>query len=398
MGILYFIQPSELVGTDRYKIGCSKKDSLDRVKKGYRKGTRYISINEVNDPFLIEKTIKEEFKKKFTLISGTEYFKGNETEMINIFLKIMTDHKLNTTLIEENPTDESENEIDAHFDSWDNVNKGEFTNYREDISFGGDKKLIKINIKALQSKEKGIFIPVIRYLIEVITIHGSSNYDTSYDFGEEGVNYFNSIISENVIESGKIYDLLSLIFIKKLDRYKKKIKVHTEDSLFLGENAPNIYHDNINNYIASDSIMISQDGNKLYCDNHSDNIINKNKKCFYVDSKKIYKIIYKINNKWIDYDYIRKYLPYVINTSREYPISNRDYEYIENLSCGDHKGVGECNIYLFNDGCKPWENKTNFNKYLNKYIDASEKHNIININKHTCFLLSLYKVKNRLLI
>lgn len=30
-GIIYLIQPSELVGTNRYKIGCSTKTSLDRV-------------------------------------------------------------------------------------------------------------------------------------------------------------------------------------------------------------------------------------------------------------------------------------------------------------------------------------------------------------------------------
>mgnify|MGYP006090550431 CR=1 FL=1 len=41
-GIIYLIQPAELVGTNRYKIGCSKKPNLDRVKKGYKKGTRYL--------------------------------------------------------------------------------------------------------------------------------------------------------------------------------------------------------------------------------------------------------------------------------------------------------------------------------------------------------------------
>lgn len=43
-GIIYFVQPAELVGTDRYKIGCSKKPKLDRCKNGYRNGTRYLSI------------------------------------------------------------------------------------------------------------------------------------------------------------------------------------------------------------------------------------------------------------------------------------------------------------------------------------------------------------------
>ena len=45
-GIIYFIQPAELVGTNRYKIGCSKNANLDRCKKGYKKETRFICIME----------------------------------------------------------------------------------------------------------------------------------------------------------------------------------------------------------------------------------------------------------------------------------------------------------------------------------------------------------------
>lgn len=37
MGIIYLIQPAELVGTNRYKIGCSKKDDLSRLTTGYKK-------------------------------------------------------------------------------------------------------------------------------------------------------------------------------------------------------------------------------------------------------------------------------------------------------------------------------------------------------------------------
>ena len=52
-GIIYFIQPTELIGTNRYKIGCSENTELDRVKKGYKKGTRYIFIIECNNPFVL---------------------------------------------------------------------------------------------------------------------------------------------------------------------------------------------------------------------------------------------------------------------------------------------------------------------------------------------------------
>ena len=54
-GIIYFIQPSELVGTGRYKIGCSKSPDLDRCKNGYKKGSRYICIMECINPILLER-------------------------------------------------------------------------------------------------------------------------------------------------------------------------------------------------------------------------------------------------------------------------------------------------------------------------------------------------------
>src|SRR5210317_204109 len=91
-GIVYFIQPHELVGTDRYKIGCSSNNSLERLK-AYRKGTRIILVYDCYNPFDIEKIIKLEFNKSFTLISGTEIFRGNESDMKLVFINILLDIK-----------------------------------------------------------------------------------------------------------------------------------------------------------------------------------------------------------------------------------------------------------------------------------------------------------------
>jgi hypothetical protein len=85
MGILYLIQPSEFLGTNRYKIGCSSKSTLERVKNGYKKGTRYLHILECENPFDIEKILKDEFNKKFKLFAGKEYFEGDEEEMKDVF-------------------------------------------------------------------------------------------------------------------------------------------------------------------------------------------------------------------------------------------------------------------------------------------------------------------------
>ena len=64
-GIIYLIQPSELIGTNRYKIGCSNSPTLTRCINGYKTGSRYISISECINPFILEKKIINEFNKLF---------------------------------------------------------------------------------------------------------------------------------------------------------------------------------------------------------------------------------------------------------------------------------------------------------------------------------------------
>ncbi len=100
MGIVYLIQPCELIGTNRYKIGRSSKSDLSRVLS-YKKGTKYISIIECDDDKKLEKLLIDEFNKEYTKIAGHEYFKGNENDMFNSFIKIVSDYKNN--IIEEIP-------------------------------------------------------------------------------------------------------------------------------------------------------------------------------------------------------------------------------------------------------------------------------------------------------
>jgi hypothetical protein len=117
-GIIYLIQPAELVGTDRYKIGCSSKTDLDRCKNGYKNGSRYLCIAECNNPFLLENKIKTVFNNNFTLIAGNEYYKGNENDIFELFVGSIIKHKNNDDddEIEEEKDneyeEEEENEID----------------------------------------------------------------------------------------------------------------------------------------------------------------------------------------------------------------------------------------------------------------------------------------------
>jgi hypothetical protein len=60
-GIIYLIQPGLLVGSKIYKLGCSNSPTLSRCVNGYIKGSRYISIHECNEPFIVEKILINKF-------------------------------------------------------------------------------------------------------------------------------------------------------------------------------------------------------------------------------------------------------------------------------------------------------------------------------------------------
>ena len=62
-GQIYLLQPAELVGTLRYKIGMSHNPSLDRCKNGYKTELRYLAIMECIDPLTLEKNIKKVLTK-----------------------------------------------------------------------------------------------------------------------------------------------------------------------------------------------------------------------------------------------------------------------------------------------------------------------------------------------
>lgn len=101
-GIVYFIQPAELVGTNRYKIGCSKEPSLKRLDS-YLKNTRYLSVFECFNPMAIETEIKKQFSEKYKLFAGKEWFEGDEYSMLETFVEIVMNHKKSMTKhIEEN--------------------------------------------------------------------------------------------------------------------------------------------------------------------------------------------------------------------------------------------------------------------------------------------------------
>ena len=89
MGIVYLVQPAQLVGTDRYKIGCSRENDPRRVINGYNDGTRTIVIEGVDNPFDVERQLVQRFAQHFTQVGGREYFAGNG-EAMRVCFKAVT--------------------------------------------------------------------------------------------------------------------------------------------------------------------------------------------------------------------------------------------------------------------------------------------------------------------
>jgi len=94
-GIVYLIQPEELLKTNRYKIGCSTKSGLSRIY-AYKKNSRYLYIAECINPSILETNIKNAFNHKYTLIAGKEYFEGDEKNIVNDFIKMVSDYNNET--------------------------------------------------------------------------------------------------------------------------------------------------------------------------------------------------------------------------------------------------------------------------------------------------------------
>lgn len=94
MPFVYLIQPTELINTHRYKVGMSNLTNLSRMKS-YKSGTKYLCICECFDPYKLEQIILQEFRKRFTLIAGNEYFHITlpEGELVSLFMHLVITHK-----------------------------------------------------------------------------------------------------------------------------------------------------------------------------------------------------------------------------------------------------------------------------------------------------------------
>jgi hypothetical protein len=223
-GIVYLIQPEILLGTNKYKIGCSSKNNMNRINS-YGKNTRKIYIEECINPFEIEKIIKNMFKNKFKLICGNEWFEGDENDIVKEFKNILSIYKKDNDqnfIINNNILKEKIDELPL------------LNNLASSIS--NDPKLIEISLDLLCKKKFYLFCSkeIIKYLI--------INKETSIAIGrvlENGnIKYINDkiniIISKYMINRELINNIMinqTIYDDEELDKISNKVRFELFKSL-----------------------------------------------------------------------------------------------------------------------------------------------------------------------
>lgn len=400
---IYLLQEREFIKTKEhvYKVGMTKKENHERFKQ-YPKGSvllfQIICNNCKNMEKLVLKKFKETFKQRKDI--GNEYFEGEYKSMIDIiYLTIKDDND-----------EEQENKIKFNL-LCEKICKI-FPDYKNDESFGGNKKYIKISI----IDNEYVVYYINPKLMDYLHYYYENECETMfYDYiinqyeinknVADRLQYLNHLINKKLVCLDKIYDIHSTDFITKINKTK--------------------FYINIENY---DDFQIHLTNNKFYCKItekirqlfHCNTIVNTSLYSTMVKEDETYDIfkkfknlkdydnfridvgiqdynmmtLYKINSKYYDYKtFLRKYIPYVIrwDINNNYYIVNRDYGYIGlNSNSIDYTREGQS--YLFNDGNKPWDNRNDYIRFCNEYkkiIKDNSLKECLNMHNSTATILTL---------
>ena len=245
VGIVYLIQPAELVGTNRFKVGCSSKNTIDRCVEGYRKGTRCIYIIECIEPFCVEKILKNAFTTNFKLIAGKEYFEGDEIAIKKLFINIVFTNY---------PKDEVLNIPERVIDNNDSNNKAlfelfEFTEDTKDKITNKDLKLyLKRNKVKFQYKQVKL----------ILKTRGCNDYnDNSGKYKGRGLNGLKKVNDQADTEE-TIINICDNINDKESVE-KAKIIINTTSKMFdaINEKESDVLEPLDDNYIIFEQHVIS---------------------------------------------------------------------------------------------------------------------------------------------
>lgn len=383
MGIVYLLQPPEFVGTTRYKIGCSKKNDLSRVRY-YGKETWYILIMHCDNPYDIETELIKEFNINFKNIAKREWFEGNIDEMVKLFIEIFlknkepnehTTYNIKKDIIQSDNSEYIEQSEDDILDLEEITDI--FINWKNDRAFGGEQYLIKfiiedwcIKILTLCAENKNI----IEYMID-------TRYD---DYLKE---YFNKLIEYRIIKHNTVYDLFNKKFIKSINKFKKKKNIILSDTTLQkmenkntnSHNPELLFGNNLilnNTYYVCEIKSVDLKTSYIYIGNYGLSI----------------QITYiKLFQTWYEKKYLYKFVPYLIeeNDNNEYYILNRRYEYIGlNTKYIEHNTDKSWKQeYMYNS--VPWENIKSFKQYIDTFKKLTKHKTCLNMNENFDGLMKL---------
>lgn len=212
MDQIYLITPEIYIEHNIVKIGKHKGNTMKKINE-YGENTKIHSIKSVYDSKLIEKELIKQFKNKFKIYKGHEYFEGHIEECIELFDMIVNEINNNNNFIKRctlNP---------EYYRFHCKTYCHKKCCLKDLININNDEKelFIKCVNCSLRWKKKKVFYAknnknIINYIYNNIDKENKINSMESEIFIKNNICY----ISENkiIIEGYNIHDLLSPMFIK----------------------------------------------------------------------------------------------------------------------------------------------------------------------------------------
>lgn len=420
---IYLLQERESIRMKEpvYKVGRTEQSNHKRFGQ-YPKGSVLLFQVVCNNCKKLEADLLQKFKTTFKHRKdlGNEYFEGDHKVMIDLIYSSVKNEACLLETIEENINYTTTNDLDDDLENTEQHIKickkvsEIFPDYKNDESFGGTKKYIKI----VEGQDEPY---VILYINEDLRnmIHGKIPY---YDIaipiyslncyvGDELL-YFKSLLKKRILSLGKIYDINSDEFISSVNKSKLKIHVENYDETCIDNYNPlelkywrEIFEQDQTLDI-DEKIRRLFNCNMIINDRYYATLMMKDYETytkfnetgdfetFAIDiGFNTYKVIYmiKIKSKYYDKNFLRSYIPYAINWDKD-----GTYSFVNTFK--KRIGLNDENTcyrsdYFFDDSCLPWDNMKYLVNISNKYkqfIDKNPLKKCINPNKYTDEIMSVY--------